>query len=184
MKAIKLITILMMMFFVIACGKTNSTKNSPSESVTSSSLDKQVETKTSVVKKSMRASTPQELTKTYKKLFDERNADEIMKLFHVKDAAPMALSSIPEMLKYEFDNNRKIISVDVYPIDEEELNTLTNGYPYQGKLLVPTVDNLSHTMNVTFKIDNPEVSESSTQIHMGKTGSGYLFTLSKLVDSK
>ncbi len=128
------------------------------------------------------AESPQELADAYKELHDKEDISQIVALFYSKDAAPLAISSINNLLKFEFELDEKIDQVVVNEIDQGELEKMTNGYPYDGKLLVPTIDKLSHTMKVIFISNDPNTTESSAEIHMGKTESGYLFTMTKLIE--
>jgi len=128
------------------------------------------------------AESPQELANAYKELHDKKEINKIVALFYSKDAAPLAISSLNNLLKYEFEFGEKIDQVIVNEIDQSELDKMTNGYPYEGKLLVPTINKLTHTMKVVFISNDPNTTESSAEVHMGKTELGYLFTMTKLIE--
>jgi len=126
--------------------------------------------------------SPQELADNYKKFYDRKDIDKIVTLFYSKEAVPLSVSSITDLFKYDFETNVKIEKVIVSKIDQVELEKMTNGYPYKGKLLVPTINNLTHTMKVFHLSADPNTTELSTEIHIGKTEAGYLFTMTKLIE--
>lgn len=127
--------------------------------------------------------SPQKLADTYKSLHENGKVDEMIELFYMQDAAPLAISSTKSLLEYEMQNGTKIESVTISEIGKEALQELSSGFPYQGKLLVPTISQLSHTMKVQYKTDDPDITQLSGAIHLGKTDLGYLFTSSKLVEA-
>ena len=137
----------------------------------------------SVVLAFAQSSSPQELVDSFKSLHDDKDLENILILFETKDAAPIAVDSITEVLSHEFENNAAIDKVAIQEIDREQLEKMSNGYHYNGKLLVPTVANLTHTMKVTFSNHASKGIEQSSEVHFGKTDSGYMFTLSKLIDA-
>ena len=83
------------------------------------------------------SSSPQELVDSFKSLHDNRDLENILILFETKDAAPIAVDSITEVLSHEFENNATIDKVAIQEIDREQLEKMSNGYHYNGKLLVP-----------------------------------------------
>jgi hypothetical protein len=126
--------------------------------------------------------SPQELADTYKFFHDKKDLDQIVTLFYSEDAASLAVSSIKRLMTFEFENGEKIDTVVVNQIDQSELEKMTNGFPYKGKLLVPTIKHLTHTMKVLFISEDPNTTESSAEIHIGKTDLGYFFTMTKLIE--
>jgi len=126
--------------------------------------------------------SPQKLADSYQSLHASKDLEEITALFYSKDAAPIAVSSIREILISEFKSDVTIDKIIVKEISEEERQRMTNGYPYKGKLLVPTINNLTHTMELKFATSDPDTFDQSAKIHFGRTDSGYMLTLSKLIE--
>jgi hypothetical protein len=126
----------------------------------------------------VKSRSEKELLDHYLTFHREKNLEGAMRLYYQKGTPPQVLSTVRKMTKKNFDYT--VTSAEITDIPPEKLAKVEDGYPFDGKLLVP---NLKPLKQMALKYDlaaQPKDHQArGSSIMIGKDGDFYYFVLSR-----